>query len=122
MPSLTRRAALALLIVAPLATHAQSKRQDITRVPELNGRYSVIGLNADGSTYSGNATVSQNGDAVEISWTIGTTVFRGIGTLDGRVLTVYFGAEDPMVYVIMPGGALHGTWADGTALDRLTPM
>ncbi len=38
---------------------------------------------------------------------------------EGRVVTVDWGAETPVVYVVMPGGALHGTWDGGMALERL---
>ena len=46
---------------------------------------------------------------------------RGVGVLDGRVVTVDWGDATPVIYVVMEDGELHGTWADGTALEKLTP-
>jgi hypothetical protein len=119
----TRRMALTLIAAATLApaASAQTRKQSLTRSIDLNGSYTVTGRNADGSAYSGRASVRHQGDAVEITWTVGSQTYRGAGLLEGRVLTVEWGDATPVVYVVMPDGALHGTWADGTALDRLTP-
>ena len=54
-------------------------------------------------------------------WRVGRETYTGEGRIDGRVLTVDWGAEDPIVYVLMPDGELHGTWADGRALEKLSP-
>jgi hypothetical protein len=118
----TRRAALALTAAALAApARAQGKKQSLSRATDLSGSYSVAGRNADGTAYSGIATVTHQGDAVEITWTVGGQTYRGAGLLEGRVLTVNWGDSTPVVYVLMPDGALHGTWADGRALDRLQP-
>ena len=37
-----------------------------------------------------------------------------------QVLMINWGQSTPVVYVVMPGGELHGTWAGGTALEKLT--
>ena len=35
--------------------------------------------------------------------------------------TVEWGSDYPVYYLILPSGELHGTWANGTALERLIP-
>ena len=47
--------------------------------------------------------------------------YSGTGNRDGNVLLVDWGADYLIVYTIMDDGELHGTWADGYALDRLSP-
>jgi len=37
------------------------------------------------------------------------------------VLTVDWGANAPVIYVINADGTLYGTWAKGKALELLTP-
>ena len=53
-----------------------------------------------------------------VRWSVGT-VYSGTGVLQGQVLTVTWGAAFPAIYVVMPDGELHGTWANGEGLDRL---
>lgn len=106
-----RRILFALaLVLAPAVAFAQS----------LAGVYDCQGRNPNGSTYSGTVTVSQNGGELAFSWDVGSS-YRGTGFQDGRVVTIDWGDANPVVYVVMPNGALHGTWANGLALERLTP-
>lgn len=87
----------------------------------IDGDYLSMGMNPDGSTYEGTVAITQQGTAIEVSWTINGETNRGAGLIDGRVVVVDWGDETPVVYVVMPNGALHGTWADGTALEKLIP-
>ena len=107
--SLGSLAAFGLLAVAALA-------QDLT------GAYLAQGRNADGSTYRGTVQLTHRADVVSLAWQVGAESYIGTGVLDGRVVTVDWGADTPVVYVVMPDGTLHGTWADGYALERLTPQ
>ncbi len=86
----------------------------------IEGRYSAEGRNPDGSAYSGIVQIVQSGDAISMSWQIGDQAYSGSGVRQGRIVTVNWGAKYPVIYVIQPNGALHGTWADGRALERLT--
>ena len=86
------------------------------------GRYSVEGRNPDGGGYGGSARVDQQGGTVRVTWQTGGQTFTGTGVIEGRVITVDWGEAHPVVYVTMPNGSLHGTWADGLALDRLSPV
>ncbi|WP_305971132.1 MULTISPECIES: hypothetical protein [unclassified Mameliella] len=90
---------------------------------DIAGAYRVAGRNPDGSAYSGTLQLTGNSARYQLTWTIAGQIFRGTGRLEGRVLTVdWQGDSNPVVYVLMPDGSLHGTWADGLALDRLEPL
>jgi len=123
----TRRALLASLIAATLAPAAvaQGKKggpaNTMDSIIGIDGDYRSNGRNADGSAYSGNVVVVQQGDAVEFTWTISTDTYRGAGLIEGRIVTVDWGAATPVIYVAMPNGELHGTWDNGAALEKLTP-
>mgnify|MGYP006945901864 CR=1 FL=1 len=87
---------------------------------DISGEYKAKGRNPDGSTYSGKVTIQQSASgAVGFSWVVGSQSYAGVGTRDGRVVSVDWGDKHPVVYVVMPDGSLHGTWADGMALERL---
>lgn len=49
----------------------------------------------------------------------GSSSDAGTGMREGRVVMVNWGADAPVVYVIVPGGELHGMWARGRALEWL---
>jgi hypothetical protein len=88
---------------------------------DLSGTYRAEGRNPDGSAYTGSVRIDEEGSAIRVYWTIGASSYDGLGFRDGRVLVVDWGEQDPVVYVVMADGELHGTWADGTALERLIP-
>ncbi|WP_425099087.1 hypothetical protein [Tropicibacter sp. S64] len=89
---------------------------------DVTGTYYVQGRNADGSAYDGRLTLMQQGDTVAADWLVGGTAYSGYGPLEGRVLTINWApGQAPVVYVTMPDGTLHGTWADGLALEKATP-
>lgn len=85
----------------------------------IGGTYAVEGRNSNGSAYSGNLVLEEKGGRVFGEWLIAGQSYRGSGRRDGRILTLHWeeGAE-PVVYVLMPDGELHGTWGDGYALER----
>ncbi|WP_136439471.1 hypothetical protein [Pacificoceanicola onchidii] len=89
---------------------------------DLTGQYTVAGRNADGSTYTGTLALSQDGMTVAADWLVGGTAYSGYGPLEGRVLTINWApGQPPVIYVTMSDGTLHGTWADGLALEKATP-
>ena len=117
----------AALLVAGGIAHGQTKKaagnnDSTAREIAIDGAYRSDGRNADGSAYDGRVQIVQQGEAVEFTWNIGSDVFRGAGTIEGRVVTVDWGDSSPVIYVVMTDGELHGTWADGTALEKLTPQ
>ncbi len=111
---MTRISTLVAAAAITLATTAVAQES-------LTGLYTVEGRNPDGSTYTGQLSLAQNGAEVTASWKVGNDSFLGSGTLEGRVLTINWYAETPVVYVVMPDGTLHGTWSDGYALERAQP-
>lgn len=103
--------ALAFLLLATTYATAQS----------LAGQYDVWGRNLDGAAYEGTAEVRDDGRNVTIFWNTTAGVYSGTGARDGNLLLIDWGADYMVVYTIMDDGELHGTWADGYALDRLSP-
>lgn len=87
----------------------------------LTGTDVAQGRNPDGSAYSGTVQIIQSASAVSMAWRAGASSYIGTGVQDGRVLTVNWSADHPVVYVLMADGSLHGTWDAGRALERLLP-
>ena len=102
--------ALALLF-APTFAHAQS----------LAGMYDDWGRKLDGAAYEGSAEVRDDGETINIFWNTTAGVYSGTGARDGNIILIDWGSDYLIVYTIMEDGELHGTWADGYALDRLSP-
>lgn len=116
--TLTRRAlALALATLPALAGPLAAQSE----MP-ISGAYRAEGMNPDGTTYSGTVQIADQGGIVAINWQIGSSNYSGRGIRDGRVLTVDWGDDAPVIYVVMSNGQLHGTWNNGTALERLIPQ
>ncbi len=114
MTRMTRRIAFTLLSATlALPTLAQDK------VRSLTGNYIAEGRNPDGSAYNGTVRIEEADGAVAFAWTVGAQSYAGTGVREERVVTVDWGAATPVIYVVMPGGELHGTWDGGTALERL---
>ena len=106
-----------LFLALPLMLALPAIAQDIPA--DISGSYKVQGRNPDGSAYNGQLTVVEStGGAVAFAWIVAKQSYAGIGVREGRVVTVDWGADTPVVYVIMPGGELHGTWGGGRALER----
>jgi len=110
-----RRAVIAGLAAGLTALAAPLAAQSIA------GTYRVEGRNPDGSAYSGTVNIQQDGAAVYMSWRVGQQSYTGSGTRNGDILWIDWGDTYPVVYVRMPSGELHGTWANGRALERLIP-
>ncbi len=89
-------------------------------VEGLTGNYSVAGRNPDGTTYDGTVVLTQQGRTFTLIWTVGTDSYRGVGELDGNVLTVDWGDKTPVVYAVMADGHLKGLWAAGRGAEELT--
>ncbi len=116
------RALIFAIVLSAVPPIAMAQETAPRTEASIAGSYAVSGRNPDGSAYAGSVVLSQQGADYSIAWTIEGQGFQGTGKLDGRVLTVTWqGDPDPVVYVLMPDGELHGTWADGHALDRLAP-
>lgn len=119
---MTRRGlamALALaLAMAPVAGQPVLAQSETS----ISGTYRAAGMNPDGTKYSGRVQIAEQGSIVAINWQIASQSYSGRGIRDGRVVTVDWGADTPVVYVVMANGELHGTWDNGAALERLIPQ
>lgn len=87
----------------------------------VTGSYRAEGRNPDGSSYSGSVQIRDGEGMVLVNWQVGNQSYSGSGTRDGDVIWIHWGDTHPVVYVRMPSGELHGTWANGRALERLIP-
>lgn len=116
-PLLNRRHWIAGLAAAVLALPASAQEKKF--IPEISGLYLAEGRNPDGSAYQGTAVVAEYNGLVQINWTVGGSTYSGRGTRDGAVVVVEWGQDFPVIYVVLSNGDLHGTWQNGTALERL---
>jgi hypothetical protein len=117
---LTRRHLIPALLSLPLMAAAWPGMAHDDQIIDISGLYRVEGRNADGSAYQGRVLLSQEGAKLQVGWTVGSQTYSGEGVLQGRILTVNWGAATPMIYVVV-GRELHGTWDGGRALERLIP-
>ncbi|KZY35569.1 hypothetical protein A3731_17315 [Roseovarius sp. HI0049] len=113
---LTRR----LFAAAALATLATAASAHDTQILNIAGAYTAQGRYPDGRAYAGVAEIKQQGSEVEIYWAIDGQSYQGRGNVQGRIVTVNWGAVTPIIYVVT-GRELHGTWDGGTGLERLIP-
>ena len=89
----------------------------------LSGIYRNYGLNPDGTDYSGEVCIEQSAADIYMTWSFnGATSYNGNGKISGQVVSVDWKAEFPVFYLIMADGELHGTWNDGTAVEKLSPI
>ncbi|MCD9148176.1 LIC10280 family protein [Pseudophaeobacter flagellatus] len=110
MGGLTALLTLSLVFLADLAS-AQS----------VTGSYRVEGRNPDGSAYSGRVQISGTAKALVVEWQVANQRYTGKGSRNGDVVWIDWGQRYPVVYLRMPSGELHGTWANGRGLERLIP-
>ena len=81
------------------------------------------GLNPNGTDYSGEVCIEQSVSDIFMTWSFnGVTSYSGNGEISGQVVSVDWKAEFLVFYVIMADGELHGTWNDGTAVEKLSPV
>ncbi len=113
----SRRALFAMSLgLACFATGAVAQGNSIT------GSYVAKGMNPSGSRYEGQVQILQDGTNVSVNWDVAGEKYSGAGLREGRVVVIDWGQPTPVVYVVMPSGELHGTWANGEGLERLIPQ
>ena len=96
---------------------------------KLASTYDEVGTNADGSKYTGTATVQIISDTTfAIQWKIGSTTYSGFGMRrDDNIAATYMVNGQPglIIYKVGENGVLNGLWAirgqNGNGTDRLTP-
>ena len=84
-------------------------------LPDIAGKYNVVGSNPDGGVYKGTLEVIPHGDVYQFRWNAGTQ-YDGVGVANGNVVAVAF-ANGPngkgcgvVDYEITGDGALDGKW------------
>lgn len=96
------------------------------KVPDIEGKYTVTGVNPNGSKYRGTATIMRSGDTVVMSWIIAKKAHTGTGSISGRTLTINWksstGGGGVATYTVEPDGVLKGVWANGKGTEILTPV
>jgi hypothetical protein len=87
---------------------------------QVTGRYVVDGLNPDGTTYEGGATVEKTGDTYRVTWVVGSTRFigTGIGSDEALAITYRAGNNTGVALLFKEGGSYQVVWtyAGGTAI------
>jgi hypothetical protein len=91
------------------------------RVKEPGGQYRVRGRNADGKPYSGSVSIVNRAGQYVLDWVVGSSRYKGSGTLSGNVLSVDWGGSSPVVYALASDGTLSGLWQSGDGEETLTP-
>jgi len=83
---------------------------------EIEGQYNCEGSSL-GTTgvYKGTVSIIKNGEAYNVTWTIGTQTYIGVGILKGNIFSVGYTSSDKswfgvIVYKISEG-TFTGTWA-----------
>ena len=113
------REAVAALIIAVLAGGPAAAQT-------IGGRYSVAGVNPNGSHYSGTAEIIPlQGAACRMTWQVGST-WNGVCLMTAHALGVVYqsgNASGLAVYDLQPDGSLRGVWtlSDQTGSETLIP-
>ncbi|MEQ1953418.1 hypothetical protein [Mesorhizobium sp. CN2-181] len=111
--------ASALIAAVALPAAAQS----------VAGKYSVAGTNFDGSTYTGEAEITQLSQTTcAIRWNTGGSVSKGVCMRNEDAFAAFYALGKTfglVVYKVMPDGSLHGVWTitgqNGSGTEVLTP-
>jgi hypothetical protein len=111
------RFALLLLVLASFPQPAAAGE------PQLDGMYSLTGLNPDGSEYRGVVKIVSRGEGFLVSWifprvsgetVVATITSVGVGLVKGEMLAVSYYGQDAtgvVLYRIEEGGQrLTGAW------------
>jgi serine/threonine-protein kinase len=107
------------------STHQVAPTPVQPELPDIEGKYTVTGVNPNGSQYRGTATIMRSGDTVVMSWIIAKKAHTGTGSISGRTLTINWkgssGGGGTATYTVEPDGVLKGVWAKGKGTETLTP-
>jgi opacity protein-like surface antigen len=96
----------------------------------IGGSYKVEGTNINGTTYSGDATITLTSETTcEIHWTTGTTTSDGICMRNDDSFGVAYQLGDAVgmvIYKVAADGTLNGLWTvagnGGAGTEVLTPV
>ncbi len=86
------------------------------------GVYTINGRNTDGSKYSGEMTLSGDGENYTLAWEIGNSSYSGEGRFRDGLMVVDWGGVTPLVYALAKDGSLVGLWDGGQASETAMPQ
>jgi hypothetical protein len=92
------------------------------QVSPRQGRYRVSGKNPNGSRYSGQLTISHQGGRYALDWRVGSSAYKGTGTMTNNIPTVSCGSATPVIYALAADGTLKGLWEAGLGEETATPI
>ncbi len=93
-----------------------------SKIYKIEGQYSAIGRNANGTSYSGIVNITRRNESYMFVWKIGNSTYSGVGSLLGDMLTVDWGSQYPVIYTVSQDGRLVGLWDNGRATETLVPV
>jgi hypothetical protein len=96
----------------------------------IGGHYKVEGTNLNGTTYSGEATITLTSDTTcAIEWVTGSTTSVGICMRNDASFSAAYRMDDIVglvIYKVMADGSMNGLWTiannGGAGTEVLTPM
>lgn len=97
---------------------------------DISGTYNIAGTNPDGSTYTGQATITASQNGFDVSWNYGNGTQTGNGRLSDYVFSARYATTGSDVvgsatYILQDDGSLKGTWRNdgesGVGSETLTP-
>lgn len=118
-----------LLASALFATSVAMTAAVPASAQSIGGTYAVEGTNHDGSSYSGEATITLASDTTcVIEWKTGGTTSTGICSRNGNAFAAAYVLGDSVglvIYEVKDDGTLDGLWTiqgeQGTGTEVLTP-
>ena len=83
----------------------------------------IMDYSPNGTDYSGDVCIEQSASHTFMTWSFnGAITYSGDGKISGQVVSADWKAKFPVFYTIIVDGELHGTWNDGMALEKLSPV
>jgi hypothetical protein len=79
---------------------------------KVEGKYTVEGLNSDGTSYQGKLKITKTSQTFQLEWEVLGTTIRGVGIRVGDELFAASGDKDPLGVVgyTFEGGRAKGVW------------
>jgi hypothetical protein len=109
---------IALLLIGAGAAVPQTHNSPDADLPiNLEGRYSIDGINPNRGRYTGSLEVVAHGDVYEFRWNVGSK-YDGIGVKNGKLVAVSFtnggdGSGCGVInYIVRSDGTLDGVWGN----------
>jgi len=109
----------ALLVVGLILLCLESQATPADEVPpDLAGKYRCEGQDLNGEKYTGEVTITKNGETYELEWNVtyeqaGQMKYAGVGLLTDNILSASWEGHPRaavMAYKVGKNGGLSGRW------------